>query len=225
MSSALLPLSSADGWPRLIDGPTSAPATVLLAHGAGAPMDSPFLETIATGLAAQGWRVVRFEFPYMARQREGGSRGAPDRLPKLLDRFREQVGLEAGGPPLVLAGKSLGGRVATVLLEEVAASGAPRAGLCFGYPFHPPGKPERLRTAHLQTLRLPTLIVQGERDPFGRREEVEGYGLAPSIRLAWIPEADHSLRPTRRSGLDEAAALALAVAHADAFLREPVVGS
>ena len=225
MSSALLPLSSADGWPRLIDGPTSAPATVLLAHGAGAPMDSPFLETIATGLAAQGWRVVRFEFPYMARQREGGSRGAPDRLPKLLDRFREQVGLEAGGPPLVLAGKSLGGRVATVLLEEVAASGAPRAGLCFGYPFHPPGKPERLRTAHLQTLRLPTLIVQGERDPFGRREEVEGYGLAPSIRLAWIPEADHSLRPTRRSGLDEAAALALAVAHAAAFLRELVVGS
>ena len=225
MSSALLPLSSADGWPRLIDGPTSAPATVLLAHGAGAPMDSPFLETIATGLAAQGWRVVRFEFPYMARQREGGSRGAPDRLPKLLDRFREQVGLEAGGPPLVLAGKSLGGRVATVLLEEVAASGAPRAGLCFGYPFHPPGKPERLRTAHLQTLRLPTLIVQGERDPFGRREEVEGYGLAPSIRLAWIPEADHSLRSTRRSGLDEAAALALAVAHADAFLRELVVGS
>ena len=225
MSSALLPLSSADGWPRLIDGPTSAPATVLLAHGAGAPMDSPFLETIATGLAAQGWRVVRFEFPYMARQREGGSRGAPDRLPKLLDRFREQVGLEAGGPPLVLAGKTLGGRGATVLLEEVAASGAPRAGLCFGYPFHPPGKPERLRTAHLQTLRLPTLIVQGERDPFGRREEVEGYGLAPSIRLAWIPEADHSLRPTRRSGLDEAAALALAVAHADAFLRELVVGS
>jgi len=225
VSTALLPLSSSDGWPRLIDGPTSAPATVLLAHGAGAPMDSPFLDTIATGLAAQGWRVVRFEFPYMARQREGASRGAPDRLPKLLDRFREQVGLEAGGPPLVLAGKSLGGRVATVLLEEVAASGAPRAGLCFGYPFHPPGKPERLRTAHLQTLKLPTLIVQGERDPFGRREEVEGYGLAPSIRLAWIPEADHSLRPTRRSGLDEAAALALAVAHADAFLRELVVGS
>ena len=87
-------------------------------------MDSPFLETIATGLAAQGWRVVRFEFPYMARQREGGSRGAPDRLPKLLDGFREQVGLEAGGPPLVLAGKSLGGRVATVLLEEVAATAA-----------------------------------------------------------------------------------------------------
>jgi predicted alpha/beta-hydrolase family hydrolase len=209
----------------LIDGPTSAPATVLLAHGAGAPMDSPFLDTIATGLAAQGWRVVRFEFPYMARQREGASRGAPDRLPKLLDRFLEQVWLEAGCPPMVLAGKSLGGRVATVLLEEVAVSGAPRAGLCFGYPFHPPGKPERLRTAHLQTLRLPTLIVQGERDPFGRREEVEGYGLAPSIRLAWIPEADHSLRPTRRSGLDEAAALALAVAHANAFLRELVVGS
>ena len=111
MSPALLPLSSSDGWPRLIDGPTSAPATVLLAHGAGAPMDSPFLDTIATGLAAQGWRVVRFEFPYMARQREGASRGAPDRLPKLLDRFREQVELEAGGPPLVLGRRPIGLRV------------------------------------------------------------------------------------------------------------------
>jgi predicted alpha/beta-hydrolase family hydrolase len=219
--------SPADGAPRLIDGPATAPATVLLAHGAGAPMDSPFLEAIAKGLAARGWRVVRFEFPYMARQRQEGRRAAPDRLPKLLEAFRAQLKREAGGPPLVLAGKSLGGRVATLLLAEAtagdpaAAQGAsPRAALCFGYPFHPPGKPESLRTAHLETLAVPTLIVQGERDPFGRRAEVEGYALAPAIRVAWIPEADHSLRPTRRSGLDEAAALALAVAHADGFLRE-----
>ncbi|MEB3170081.1 MAG: alpha/beta family hydrolase [Synechococcaceae cyanobacterium] len=215
---------------RLIDGPATAPATVLLAHGAGAPMDSPFLETIAKGLAARGWRVVRFEFPYMARQRQQGRRAAPDRLPKLLEAFRAQLELEAGGPPLVLAGKSLGGRVATLLLAETscssfsAAAGSPRAALCFGYPFHPPGKPESLRTAHLQTLTRPTLIVQGERDSFGRRAEVEGYRLPQAIRLAWIPEADHSLRPTRRSGLDEAAALALAVAHADGFLRELVAG-
>lgn len=214
---------------RLIDGPAGAPATLLLAHGAGAPMDSPFLATIATGLAERGWRVVRFEFPFMARQRGGGRRGAPDRLPVLLEAYRAQMALEAGGPPLMLAGKSLGGRVATLLLAEAAAGdptpapgASPRAALCFGYPFHPPGKPESLRTAHLQSLLRPTLIVQGERDPFGRRAEVEGYGLAPAVRLAWIPEADHSLRPTRRSGLDEAAALALAVAHADGFLRELV---
>lgn len=210
---------------RLIDGPATAPATVVFAHGAGAPMDSPFLATIATGLAQRGWRVVRFAFPYMARARAGGRRGAPDRLPKLLEAFREQVALEADSPALVLAGKSLGGRVATLLLEETAAAGTVRAGLCFGYPFHPPGRPESLRTAHLETLSVPTLIVQGERDPFGRRAEVEGYALAPTIRLAWIPGGDHSLRPPRSAGLGEEAALALAVERADGFLREIVAVS
>ena len=215
---------SAEPEPRLIDGPAAAPATLLLAHGAGAPMDSPFLATITSGLAERGWRVVRFAFPYMARARAGGRRGAPDRLPKGLGAFREQVALEADSSSLVLAGKSLGGRVATLLLEETAAAGTVRAGLCFGYPFHPPGKPDSLRTAHLETLSVPTLIVQGERDSFGRRAEVEGYALAPAIRLAWIPGGDHSLRPTRAAGLDEAAALDLAVEHADAFLRERVGG-
>ena len=210
---------------RLIDGPATAPATVVFAHGAGAPMDSPFLATIATGLAQRGWRVVRFEFPYMARARVGGRRGAPDRLPKLLEAFREQVALEADSPALVLAGKSLGGRVATLLLEETAAAGTVRAGLCFGYPFHPPGRPESLRTAHLETLSVPTLFMQGERDPFGRRAEVEGYALAPTIRLAWIPGGDHSLRPPRSAGLGEEAALALAVERADGFLREIVAVS
>ncbi len=204
---------------RIVDGPASAPATVLLAHGAGAPMDSPFMAAVATGLAERGWRVVRFEFPYMARAREAGRRGAPDRLPKLLDAFREQVALEGEGPPLVLAGKSMGGRVATLLLQETAAAGRVRGGLCFGYPFHPPAKPEALRTAHLETLTVPTLIVQGERDPFGRRAEVEGYPLAPAIRLAWIPAGDHSLCPPRSAALDGAAALALALEQADGFLR------
>ena len=159
--------------PRLIDGPAAAAATLLLAHGAGAPMDSPFMAAIATGLAQRGWRVVRFEFPYMARARVTGRRGGPDRLPTLEQAFREQVALESEERPLLIGGKSLGGRVASLLVDELAASAGMRGCLCFGYPFHPPGRPQQLRTAHLMNLRTPTLILQGERDSFGRREEVE----------------------------------------------------
>lgn len=242
---------ASESAPRLTDGPADAPATLLLAHGAGAPMDSPFMQTIATGLAAQGWRVVRFEFPYMARARLTGRRAGPDRLPKLLEAFREQVALEAGDRPLFLGGKSLGGRVASLLLDALAegnpaagkpateaeaTSGAGRDGssaamtppvigaICLGYPFHPPGKPLQLRTEHLQTLRTPALILQGERDPFGRPEEVAGYALSPQVQLQWIPHGDHSFTPTRSSGLSEADNWALAVAHADRFCRSQLNG-
>ncbi len=212
--------SGAEASPRLIDGPTDAPATLLLAHGAGAPMDSPFMAAIASGLAERGWRVVRFEFPYMARARLTGRRAGPDRLPKLLEAFRQQVALEGNARPLILGGKSMGGRVASLLLDELAAAGAVRGGLCLGYPFHPPGRPEQLRTEHLQTLRTKALILQGERDPFGRREEVEGYALSPRVHIQWLPHGDHSFTPTRRSGLSEADNWNAAVAHADRFCRE-----
>ena len=203
--------------PRLIDGPAAAAATLLLAHGAGAPMDSPFMAAIATGLAQRGWRVVRFEFPYMARARVTGRRGGPDRLPTLEQAFREQVALESEERPLLIGGKSLGGRVASLLVDELAASAGVRGCLCFGYPFHPPGRPQQLRTAHLMNLRTPTLILQGERDSFGRREEVEAYSLAKAVELVWLPTGDHSFRPTRSSGLSEAENWAAAVDHADAF--------
>ena len=215
--------------PRLIDGPGDAPATLLLAHGAGAPMDSPFMQAMATGLAERGWRVVRFEFPYMARARLTGRRAGPDRLPKLLEAFREQVALEGNERPLILGGKSMGGRIASLLLDALAdadaaarhhvAGGTVAGGLCLGYPFHPPGKPQQLRTEHLQTLRTPALILQGERDPFGRREEVEGYALSPQLQIQWLPHGDHSFTPTRRSGLSEAGNWALAVENADRFCR------
>lgn len=211
---------------RLIDGPAGAPATLVLAHGAGAPMDSPFMAAIATGLAERGWRVVRFEFPYMARQRLSGRKSPPDTLPKLLERFRAEVALAAeeatagrAAGPLILGGKSLGGRVASLLVDELAPLGV-RGCLCLGYPFHPPGKPHQPRTDHLAALVTPTLIVQGERDPFGRRDEVEAYPLSPRVRVEWIPSGDHSFKPNRTSGLSEADTRALAVALADRFCRE-----
>ncbi len=203
---------------QLVDGPFSAPATLLLAHGAGAPMDSPFLQTMASGLAALGWRVVRFEFPYMAKARQSGQRRAPDRQPVLLQSWRDQVAAAASQGPLFLGGKSMGGRMASLVLEEQAQAAAVLGCLCLGYPFHPPGKPESLRIAHLQTLTQPVLVVQGERDSFGRRAEVEGYGLSSAVQVHWIPDGDHSFKPTKRSGLSESANLQEAIAAADQFM-------
>ena len=203
---------------QLIDGPASSPATLLLAHGAGAPMDSPFLQTMASGLAALGWRVVRFEFPYMAKARQSGQRRAPDRQPVLLQSWRDQVAAAASQGPLFLGGKSMGGRMASLVLEEQAQAAAVLGCLCLGYPFHPPGKPESLRIAHLQTLTQPVLVVQGERDSFGRRAEVEGYGLSSAVQVHWIPDGDHSFKPTKRSGLSESANLQEAIAAADQFM-------
>lgn len=213
--------------PRLIDSPDVASATVLLAHGAGAPMDSPFMAAIASGLAQLGWRVVRFEFPYMARQRETGRRQGPDRMPVLQEAFRQQMRLEQmeqPGRPVFIGGKSMGGRVASLLVDELAASEGVRGCLCLGYPFHPPGKPLQLRTEHLAALRTSTLILQGERDTFGRLEEVETYDLSPQVQLRWIPSGDHSFKPTRSSGLREAENWATAVVLSDQFLRERLSG-
>ena len=209
--------------PRLIDGPEAAPATVLLAHGAGAPMDSPFMAALASGLAGAGWRVVRFEFPYMARMRETGRRQGPDRMAVLQDAFRQLVQLEKGERPsraLIIGGKSMGGRVASLLVDELAASDGVRGCLCLGYPFHPPGKPLQLRTEHLVSLRTPTLILQGERDPFGKREEVESYALSTQVQLQWITSGDHSFKPTKSSGLSEAGNWATALNHCIGFLRQ-----
>jgi uncharacterized protein len=183
--------------PLRVDGPERAMETVVLAHGAGAPMDSPFLEYVAAGLAMRGLRVVRFEFPYM-HARRADRRPPPDREPVLLDRWRAVLA-ELGGRPPVIGGKSLGGRMASLLADEVGARGL----VCLGYPFHPPGKPQRLRVAHLESLRTPTLVVQGTRDALGSREEVAGYRLSRSIRVHWVEDGDHSLKPRARSGRSE----------------------
>lgn len=181
--------------PLLKTGPPSTPR-LLLAHGAGAPMDSPFMNTIADTVAAAGIEVVRFEFEYMAKRREDGTRRGPDRAPKLIARFEEALSLV--GPPaeVIIGGKSMGGRIASMIADEVGAAGV----LCLGYPFHPPGKPERLRTAHLETLKTPTLIVQGTRDRLGTEEEVATYALSPSIEVAWMGDGDHSFKPRKKSG-------------------------
>ena len=205
---------------RRLDGSSQAKATLLLAHGAGAGMDSPFMEAITTSLAQRGWRVVRFEFPYMQRQRSTGKKAPPDRADRLLNHFREEVNEQIGPAPLFIGGKSMGGRVASLLADELSHAGRLRGCVCLGYPFHPLGKPDTRRIEHLQGMAAPVLIVQGEHDAMGRREEVEGYPLAPTIELAWMPDGDHSLKPRQRSGRTEAKNLDLAAESVDHFLRK-----
>lgn len=190
----------------LNDGPENARDVLVLAHGAGGAMDTPFLTTIAARVAECGVRVVRFEFPYMAARREGRRSGAPDREPVLLDSWRRVISHLGGGPRVVIGGKSLGGRMASLVADEVGARGL----VCLGYPFHPPGQPSKLRTKHLAALRTPALIIQGERDPFGNREEVVSYTLSPSIRIEWMPDGDHSLKPRVKSGATDEGNLARA---------------
>jgi predicted alpha/beta-hydrolase family hydrolase len=189
-----------------IDGAEGGGKTIVLAHGAGAPMDSPFLEHFARALARRDFRVVRFEFPYMNARREGRRR-PPDRQPVLLDAWREVISELGGAERLVIGGKSLGGRMASLVADEVGARGL----VCLGYPFHPPGKPDRLRVAHLENLRTPALIVQGERDALGSRDEVDGYRLSAAILVHWIADGDHSLKPRAKSGTTLAENLARGV--------------
>ena len=179
----------------LTDG-TDHGTTIALAHGAGAPMDSPWMNDFATGLADRGLRVVRFEFPYMHRRRVEGVRSGPNRPPVLLDTWRRVVAELAGAAKLLIGGKSMGGRIASMVADECEVAGL----VCLGYPFHPPGAPEKLRTAHLVDLRTPTLILQGTRDPFGVPDEVASYGLADSIQVQWLGDGDHSFKPRVRSG-------------------------
>jgi predicted alpha/beta-hydrolase family hydrolase len=177
-------------------GPPASPHTLVLAHGAGAAMDSEFMNAFADGLADCGIRVVRFEFPYMAQRRRDGKRRPPDREPVLRQSWLDVIDTIAARK-LILGGKSMGGRIASLLADEVGAAGL----VCLGFPFHPTGKPNQLRLESLRTIHTPTLIVQGERDPFGRREEVARYDLSTNVRVHWIADGDHSLEPRRAASV------------------------
>ena len=177
----------------LIDGPAKAKHSILLAHGAGAAMDSPAMNAITKSLADAGFRVARFEFGYMASRRTSAGRKPPPRAETLRPEYVAAIAALKARGPLIIGGKSMGGRVASMIADEHHAAGL----LCLGYPFHPVDKPMQLRTAHLADLKTPTLIVQGTRDPFGTREEVAGYKLSKAIKILWLEDGDHDLRPRK----------------------------
>ena len=178
----------------LFDGPESEDTTLLLlAHGAGAPMDSASMTAAAKALADVGLRVARFEFSYMAARRTTGPK-PPPRAETLNPEYLTAIRALKSKSKLIIGGKSMGGRVASMIADEAKVPGL----LCLGYPFHPPEKPTQLRTAHLADLKTPTLIVQGTRDPFGTRDEVAAYKLSKAIEILWLEDGDHDLKPRKK---------------------------
>ncbi len=182
-------------------GPKNTARTIVLAHGSGVGIHSPFMTAFADGLADLGFGVVRFEFPYMTKIRQSERRQPPDREPVLVQSWHAILN-EFSARKLIIGGKSLGGRIASLVADEASVDGL----ICLGYPFHAPGKETTAnRTQHLVALRTPTLIFQGTRDPFGTVEDVESYPLSPSIRLHWLEDGDHNFKPRKSSGTTEEA--------------------
>ena len=218
VSDSVLPLpDEIAGIETRSDGPADARALLILGHGAGQDMDSEFMATMTRAIALSdgGIRVVRFNFPFMSRARREGRRRPPDREPVLLDAFRRVIAAQPADLPLFIGGKSLGGRMASLIADETSAAGL----VCLGYPFHPTGRPGQVRTRHLENLRTPALICQGERDAFGRKEEVSGYLLSKSIAICWIDDGDHSFTPRKSSGRTAQQCLAEAATRVIAFIR------
>lgn len=179
----------------LSDGPKNAPLTVALAHGAGAPMDSEFMNVFAAGIEKQGYRCVRFEFPYMVERRATGKKRPPDRQPKLLECWTTVID-HFGPENLIIGGKSMGGRMATLIADDAKVRGV----LALGYPFYGAGRTDKPRIEHLKGLRTPTLICQGKRDAMGSHETVTALTLSNMISYHWSEDGDHSLKPRKKSG-------------------------
>ncbi len=196
----------------IINGDQGCPVLVF-AHGAGAAMDSDFMNSIAIGLADQGVRVVRFEFLYMQLQRESGKRRPPDRQPKLLAHFEDVIN-QLDAPQLFVGGKSMGGRMATMLASRLAVKGS----VVFGYPFHALGKPEKVRIDHFDSLSSPVLICQGERDAMGSMLEVAQYRLPSQVTIEWFDDGDHDLKPRKSSGYTHQEHLQKAITRAGQFI-------
>ena len=185
------------------DGVTPTGVTIVLAHGAGAGMTHPFMVGCATGLAARGFDAITFNFPYMEKRAK-----APNPAPQLEACYRTLIATlaERGWLTrrrLVIGGKSMGGRMATMVASAADAGSAPLAHpiagvVALGYPLHPPGQPDKLRVAHFATLRTPLLVIQGTRDTFGGPDELTPH-LAPlgaKATIHPIERGDHSFKVT-----------------------------
>ena len=200
--------------PCRLDG-SGSETVVILAHGAGAGMDHPFITTVAEMLSEE-FDVVRFNFHYV----EAG-RKAPDRQEVLEETFSDvadHVRSELGPRRLILAGKSMGGRIAS----HIAASGVACEGLVFlGYPLHPPGRPDRVRDSHLYDIGVPMLFIEGTRDPFcplDTLERVRADLKAPND-LVVIEDGDHSFRVRKSSGRSNDEALCELVEQVKSWIR------
>ena len=179
----------------LINKAVTAKARLLLAHGAGAGASSDFMQQLSQQLAAFNIEVWRFNFAYMQRFIDTGKRSLPDKIPLLMQQFSQHADNCPTDLPLFIGGKSMGGRVATLLSGHDKVQGI----FAFGYPFHPPKK-QSWRTEHFAALACPLFIAQGERDPFGSKAELAAMQW-PKVTRHWLADGDHDFKPRVKSGL------------------------
>ncbi len=174
-------------------------AQFIFAHGAGAGMESDFMQQLTSYMQELGVSVGLFDFEYMQQAKLLGKKRPPQRANKLIPYYSEVVSNALPNLPLFVGGKSMGGRMATLLACDEKFKGC----IAFGYPFHPVGKPDKLRTEHLSDLTCPLFIIQGERDTFGNKTEVLSYNLCDNTQLCWIEDGDHSLVPRKSANVDK----------------------
>ena len=185
-----------------VNSPEKDPLGIfLLAHGAGKGIATPFMEVIAKGIINAGVRVVRFNFPYMEDMLRTGNQKPPNGGRILRQSFSEVIThcIERERVPcknIIIGGKAMGARVASMIADDHKVAGV----ICLGYPFHPPRKPKRFRIQHLKTIRTPTLICQGERDPKGKLEEIQRLNLSNSVQFHWLADGDNDFKPRKNSG-------------------------
>lgn len=197
---------------------------VLFAHGAGAGNKHDFMVYFATKISEAGYKVVTFNFPYMQLAYELDKRRPPNKVQGLIEHFQAEVDLilqhESQPQPIVVMGKSMGGRIAS-LLDHTMLTGI----IALGYPFSPPGKPEKLteRTSHFKDIELPMLIVQGERDSFGGKELKNSIGLPAKGLFCWLSDGDHSFKPRKSSGVTEKESFELAIRNVINFIDDLTV--
>ena len=204
--------------------PANAVAVMALAHGAGAGMGHPFMEGLAEGLAGYGMGTLRFDFPYMAMGRR-----SPDRPAVLMDAWRgvlEEAARRSGSLPIAAGGKSLGGRMASMLAAEQGERFPGRALVFFGYPLHAPGRIDQIRDAHLTSIVVPMLFIEGTQDPFARFDLISGVveRLAPPSSMHVVEGGDHSFRLRGRRRADDEIGRDLG-AIAGEFLRKVAAGA
>lgn len=195
---------------------------LILAHGAGAPADSTFMEELSAALEREGIGTIRFEFPYMQKRRQDGKKRPPDREPVLLEYFSgviDRVRAELGSGSLILVGgKSMGGRMASILASRRDDIDGV---ICFGYPFHPPGKLDRWRTAHFRDLNCPILVLQGTRDPFGKPDELADHQQElEAIDLRWLEGGNHDFQTLKGQPQTQSELIAQAARETRIFVDE-----
>ncbi|HEA18666.1 hypothetical protein LCGC14_2222200 [marine sediment metagenome] len=206
-----------------IKSKSPAKAQFIFAHGAGAGSDSEFMQQMAQLIAAHDIDVGLFDFEYMQIAKQTNKRRPPDRAPKLLDYFAHILTFTQPNLPLFIGGKSMGGRMASMLVSEERVTMSTISGvLAFGYPFHPPGKPDKLRIDHFGNIACPFMVLQGERDTFGTRDELTQMQLDKRPDFVWLADGDHSLKPRKRSGFTELGNVQTAAEHAAGFIKQHI---